>query len=173
MTLKRRKNQEGQAAIEFIVSMLVIFFFLLFMLSLSILLVVSDYVEYATFMAARTYKAGASQIGKQEEHAEIVFNAYVDKIRGIARNFDVRFVRDPSDEQAAGMVVDYDIDMFYLPPIFMGNASPPSTIRLSSEAHLGRDPAFQDCQGFFNNIAGQLFGIDNSNLVEQLADNGC
>lgn len=172
--LEKYRNEKGQAGIEFIVVMVVVFFFLLFMLSLSIALVVSDYIEYATFMAARTYKAGASSPEKQFEHAQIVFDAYVEKIQGVARNFQLEeSAIDPNDPQSFGLVATYDVDLFYLPPIFVTDGVPPSTITLSAEAFLGRDPAFTDCQNFFQNTANSLFGVDRIPLIEQMADNGC
>src|SRR5205085_145667 len=91
--LRRKNNEKGQAAIEFIAIAVVLFFFLLFFLSLSIVLVVSDYIEYATFMAARTYKSGASRQAIQQRNAQIVFNTYFEKIQGIARKPNLDFIR--------------------------------------------------------------------------------
>jgi len=172
--LKRKKrDQKGQAAIEFIVVAVVIFFFLFLFMSLSFALIVSDYLEYATFMAARTYKSGYSTEGFQEFYAEQVFRRYADKVQGIARNFDVQFVQvDPTDEQTAGLVTSYDIDLFYLPPVFVSDGFP-SAIRLTSEAHLGRDPSNTDCLNFFIDF-NQRTGLNApANLISQMADNGC
>ena len=60
----KKLNEKGQSAIEFIVVVVVVFFFLLFYLSFSITLIASEYVDYATFMAARTYKSGNIEIGR-------------------------------------------------------------------------------------------------------------
>ncbi len=182
-TLKRRKNQAGQAAIEFMAVVVVIFFFLLFFLSLSFLIVLSEYVDYATFMAARTYKSGFSKEATQESNAKLVFDKYFEKVQGLVRKPQIRFVRaDPNSEQTAGMVVQYEADLFYMPPIFLmgrgGEASNPR-INLQSEAHLGRDPTFNEVcdpgngDSFFMKFL-QNNGIQNpETIAEQMDDNGC
>lgn len=171
----RRKNQSGQAGIEFVAIMIVIFFFLFFFLSLAITLIISDYLEYATFMAARTYKAYASTPGKQEEHAQLVFDKYFEKVRGIARpGGPLQFLAsDESDNNTQGVIATYNIDLFYLPPIFIPSGVPASTIQLRAEAHLGRDPTFQECQKFFDDFGAKTLGIQNTNLIDQMEDNGC
>ena len=167
------KRREGQAAIEFIVVVVVILFFLLFFLSLSILLTVSDYIEYATFMSARTYKSMFESEEIQERNARTVFDAYTSRIQGIARNFNLEFLPGQDQgNQAAGVRVNYDIDMFYLPPVFMPEGAPTSQITLTSETRLGRDPSYQDCNGYFQRFVGQ-FPIGADRLVRQMDDNGC
>lgn len=170
---KHLKDRKGQAAVEFMMVAVVLFFFLLFFLSLSILLVVSEYIDYATFMAARTYKTGASRETKQRENAKLVFDTYTNKIQGIARNikleFDVR--TDPNSTQTAGLLATYDMDLFYLPPIFSKTRNP-SRISLSAESHLGRDPSFEECQNFFLGFIRRA-GAGFESVAEQMEDNGC
>jgi hypothetical protein len=177
MELKRdRKNERGQAAIEFIVVVVVVFFFLLFYLSLSILLVTSEYIDYATFMAARTYKSGFSSQEYQQQYARQVFDGYTSRVAGIARRFDLQFVdADPNDRQTAGVIATYDMDLFYLPPVFIKSGPlPVSRISLSSEAHLGRDPAYSECVNFFDQFAQRFgLGIEGTTLVRQMDDNAC
>jgi hypothetical protein len=169
----RKKSEKGQAAIEFIAIAVVLFFFLLFFLSISLLLVVSDYVEYATFMAARTYKAGASREAKQRENAQLVFDSYFSKIQGIARRPNLEFIRTEQDNvRTEGILSSYDIDLFYLPPVFVGSTGVPSRIRLNSESHLGRDPSFEECRAFFESF-GSRNGIASEALIEMMEDNGC
>jgi Flp pilus assembly protein TadG len=173
---KNRQNERGQAAIEFIVVVVVIFFFLLFYLSLSLLLVTSEYIDYATFMAARTYKSGFSTKEYQQKYANDIFNSYTSKVQGIARNMQLSFV-DPQngDEQTAGVVSTYQMDIFYLPPVFIKTGPLPiSRINLSSEAHLGRDPSYQDCQNFFQQFSQRFgLGIEGTTLMQQMDDNAC
>lgn len=170
-----RKGQKGQAALEFIVVIIAVFFFLLFYLSLSMLFVVSDYIEYATFMAARTYKSGFSNRDYQEKYARQVFNTYVSKIQGIATNFNLQMIDVPENEQTSGVIASYDIALFYLPPLFVLGGTPiPSRLTLTSEAHLGRDPAFEDCLNYFNTYSQKNgLGIENSQFIQQMDDNGC
>ncbi|MCB0416934.1 MAG: hypothetical protein H6617_07505 [Bdellovibrionaceae bacterium] len=171
---KLLKKQDGQAAIEFITVVVVIFFFLFFMLSLSITLVVSDYIEYATFMSARTLKSMYSTDAVQDRLARQEFFKYAERVQGIARNFSFEIKqKEINDEQTWGVEASYDIDLFYLPPLFTKGGQPPSVIRLTAQAYLGRDPSFERCIQFFRGIAPG-FGIDpNSGLVQQMADNAC
>jgi Flp pilus assembly protein TadG len=173
---KSLKRKEGQSAIEFIVVVVVILFFLLFFMCLSILWVVSDYLEYATFMAARTYKSMFSSREVQERNARTVFNSYAQKVQGLARNFNLEFVPGPTEggEQSAGVIATYTMDLFYLPPLFLPDGLPGSAITLKSETHLGRDAAYEDCIEFYNQF-GQKVGIpiQGTNFVRQMDDNGC
>ena len=173
---KQSKRRDGQSAIEFIVVVVVILFFLLFFMSLSILWVVSDYLEYATFMSARTYKSMFSTRDVQERNARIVFNSYTSKVQGLARNFNLEFVPGPPDggEQSAGVVATYTMDFFYLPPLFLPDGLPGSAITLKTETHLGRDSSIEDCRKFYNQF-GQRVGIpiQGTNFIKQMDDNGC
>jgi len=171
----RLRDQRGQSAIEFIVIVIVVLFFLMFFLSLAILLVVSDYVEYATFMTARTYKSMFASQESQERFSRDVFNAYTQKINGIARNFRLEYVNGPpGDEQSSGVRASYDIDMFYLPPIFIPENIPPSVIRLQTESRLGREPSGNECQQFFLNFSQRFgLGIEGTKILSGMDDNGC
>lgn len=172
--IPERKRQRGQAAIEFLVSVVVIFFFLLFYLSICILMVTSEYMDYATFMAARTYKSAYGSEASQEANARIVFDAYSNNVQGIARNIQLNFSEaNPGDPKSAGVEAYYDIDLFYLPPIFVGADAPPSRIRLTAEAHLGREPGFQDCENFFVNFIRELNIANMDQFVSEMDDNGC
>ncbi len=172
----KRKNAKGQAAIEFVAISVVVFFFLLLLLSLAMLLVLSDYVEFATFMAARTYKSGFSTEARQQANAQLVFNKYFQNVQGLARNPNLQFLQaNANDKQTAGVLASYDVDLFYLPPIFMGNdpqTNAPSVVRLNSEVHLGRDASFQECEDFFTNF-GAKFGVTDPNYTQMMDDNGC
>lgn len=162
---------------EFIAITVVIFFFLLFFLSLSFVLVISDYIDYATFMAARTYKSSFGSPETQLEMAQRVFDTYTEKINTIARNFRLEVVNNEADRrQSAGLKASYDIDIFYLPPLFITEADggpPVSVITLSSETHLGRDPAISEVQQYFNEFSQRTgLGIEGSPFVDNMDDNG-
>lgn len=173
-SLSNNKAQKGQAAIEFLVSVVVIFFFLLFYLSICILMVTSEYMDYATFMAARTYKSAYGSEASQEANARVVFDAYTNNVQGIARNIRLNFTEaNPGDPKSAGVEAYYDIDMFYLPPVFIGADAPPSRIRLTAEAHLGREPGFQDCENFFTSFVRQLNIPNMEQFASEMDDNGC
>lgn len=165
-------GRKGQAAIEFIVVVVVIFFFLFLLFSLAMLFAISSYMDYATFMAARTYKTGAFKESSQFRNAQTVFNSYFDKVSGLARKPSLEIVRtDPTSVRTEGLLASYDVDLFYLPPVFMGSNTPGSVLRLNTEAHLGRDPSFEECQNFFTSFAAK-FGV-SSDYAELMEDNGC
>ncbi len=162
----KKLNQRGQSAIEFIIVTIVVFFFLLFYMSFAITLVASEYVDYATFMSARTFKSGNDTRENQEKDARKVFGQYLDPISSVIRSPQVRF----SD---AGATSSYEVDLFYLPPLFIKNGAPPvSRLSLESEALLGRDPAINDCLNFFSGVANQL-GFGGTFLANVMEDNGC
>jgi hypothetical protein len=172
-----RKNQGGQAAIEFIVVCIAIFFFLLLFLSLSLIFVVSEYIDYATFMAARTYKSGFSSQEYQQRYARDVWNKYMENIQGIVTNTSLTF-HDNTDPdagaQTSGVHSNYTIPLFYLPPVFAKGLKLPSTIDLAAETHLGRDPSFEECESFFNQYNQRYgLGLDGSAILQEMDDNGC
>lgn len=167
------KNNKGQSAVEFIIVSVVFFFFLFFLLSVSILFVVSDYVEYATFMAARTYRSGAFSESRQRQSASDVFNAYVSKVEGIAKNFNIQFSQAQSRFQmTSGVRVTYTMPLFYMPPIFAGNVGP-STTTLTTESYLGRDPSVTECQNFFTQFISSLGLNINTGYANLMDDSGC
>ena len=172
----QKKRESGQAAIEFIVVILVVFFFLLFFLSFGLLMIVSEYMDYATFMAARTFKAGAGDRSNQEANAQIVFEQYAQFVtgNGLARNIQLNFNQEvPGAANIGGVFSSYDLDMFYLPPIFAPNNRFPSRIRLTSEAFLGREPGANECQNFFTQFIQRLSIPNMGRFSEEMDDNGC
>jgi len=173
-------DEKGQSAIEFIVCVVVIFFFLLFFLSLSILLATSDYIDYATFMAARTYKSAYNNDATKYNNAQKVFNSYVSKVQGIAQNVTLSqptsspFVSDPAQQkQTTGLIATYAINLFYLPPLFLFGKQPPSILNLATEAHLGSDPGLEDCANYFSQWTSQMGVQLDPGLLEEMTDNGC
>jgi len=174
-------NRKGQSAVEFTIVVLVVFFFLLFFLSLSFVLILSQYMDYATFMAARTYKSAHGDRAAQEDKARRVFNDYSEMVKGsglVRVVYPLEFVRSEGggrEYSTEGVRSRYELDLFYLPPIFL-NQEVPSRIVLTSESFLGRDPNIDECRGFFANFAAR-FGIQmqggSSDLTSQMEDNGC
>ncbi len=165
-------NQKGQSAIEFITVVVVVFFFLLFYLSFSITLVASEYVDYATFMAARTYKSGHIDVKSQQAAAQRVFKFYMDPLESIIRNPRLRLPSGATN-QTEGVKSNYEVDLFYLPPLFVKGGSP-SRLQLSSETQMGRDPSLKDCQDFFINFGNiNNLGIGETFNTNLMDDNGC
>ncbi|MBI4404918.1 MAG: pilus assembly protein [Deltaproteobacteria bacterium] len=169
------RSRTGQAAIEFIMVVVVVFFFLFFFLSTSIVLVVSNYMDYATFMAARTLKTGYSNPARQMALAESVFRSYVEKIGAIVKGTTLTQISvDPSDLNTAGLEASYRINRYFLPPVYLPGSEYNAILTLQSEAHLGRDPSMEECKNYFKNLTSR-FGISISNELywENMDDNGC
>ncbi len=171
----KKLNEKGQSAIEFIVVVVVVFFFLLFYLSFSITLIASEYVDYATFMAARTYKSGNIDRDSQEEAARRVFNQYIAPLDSVIRSPTITFSPANVPNQTEGVTAQYQVDLFYLPPVFIKDGSaPPSRLTLSSQSLLGRDPSLTDCLSFFQRYSNQMgLNIGNTFLINLMDDNGC
>lgn len=159
--------------IEFIVMVVAVLFFLFFMLSTAMLLTISDFIEYATFMAARTYKAGFSSEARQRENARIVFDSYFKFVQGLARKPNLEFYPDgPNQKHDGGVIASYEMDLFYIPPLFVLGETIKNRVTLNAEAHLGRDPTFEEVRGYFSDFL-QKNGInDPGNLADQMDDNG-
>jgi len=179
---KHIQNRKGQSAVEFIIVCLVVFFFLLFFMSVSFVLILSQYMDYATFMAARTYKAAHGSPQEQREEAERVFLSYANLVRGsglVKRVSNLEFIKvDPQgrQHQSEGVRVQYDLDLFYLPPLFIRGPAPSSGITLTSESFLGRDPNYDECTGFFRRFASELgvqLEFGNADYSARMEDNGC
>jgi hypothetical protein len=168
-------NQKGQSAIEFIMVVVVVFFFLLFYLSFSITLVASEYVEYATFMAARTYRSGNSDINNQQQAAKRVFDQYMAPVSSIIHSPKLNFTPAVPGTRLEGVTSGYEVDLFYLPPLFIRNGKAPvSRLPLQSESLLGRDHNVVDCQNFFINFANRNnLNVGDSVFINFMEDNGC
>ena len=170
-----KRNCQGQVSVEFIFVLITILFFVFFLLSFSMLFIFSDYVEYATFMAARTYKADAGSQTAQEGLANQVFQSYMTKVQGFVTNYSLSFLSGDGDA-TAGLITRYRVPLFYLPPVFIagGSKNIPSTVDLTSETHLGRDPSQQECLNYFQRLL-QAYGISVSgtNFIAGLEDDGC
>lgn len=179
--LKRLKNQKGQSAVEFTVVVVVVFFFLLFFLSLAFVLILSQYVDYATFMAARTYKSAHGDVSAQQRKAQEVFQEYMRPVIGsslVKTMPNLVFTEAiPGDRanRSEGVKATYELNLFYLPPLFVTEGVS-SGITLTSESFLGRDPNYDECNNFFSDFVAR-FGINmrsgNSDLTSRMEDNGC
>jgi hypothetical protein len=168
-------NQKGQSAIEFIMVVVVVFFFLLFYLSFSITLVASEYVDYATFMAARTYRSGNIDKEFQKAAAKKVFEQYMAPVSSIIHSPKFDVTNAATANRLEGVTTGYEVDLFYLPPLFVRNGKAPvSRLPLQSETLLGRDPNLKECLDFFENFANtHNLNVGGTSFINFMEDNGC
>lgn len=181
LAFKKLKDKKGQSAVEFIVVSVIVFFFLLFFLSLAFTLVLSQYMDYATFMAARTYKAAHSSPQNQRERARRVFLDYFEPVKAnalVKSVSELQFITaEPGgrEHQSEGVRVTYEVNLFYLPPLFAKDQIS-STLTLTSESFLGRDPTNEECKNFFSDFANRI-GVNlrsgGGDLTSRMEDNGC
>ncbi len=183
------KHEEGQATVEFALTLILLMAFTLFFLQLSLVFAVGNYVHYATFMAARAYLSSGSSDTDQVTRAENVIRAMLKKSAG---NSTDRFpsiaigtggdtvggingllvgpgaqwappTRDSSWMQ--GVRYTFRSRLFMIPlggtPSTNGSSSSSvNSVTLTSESWLGHEPSYQDCQAYMGSVKG-------------IFDNGC
>jgi hypothetical protein len=192
LELRAKKRAAGQTMVEFMISVIVIAFFLFLMLSLAILLVTSEYMEYAAFMAARTYRTGYSTEQSQRQRADLVARQYIANVLNLVSNGNAdvqvldgdnpgapRLDNAVSDKGGlAGVQIRWRMPLFYLPPIFAGTFIDPN-IDLVSESYYGRDPSAEEAcdpdRGYFRRFLQgvPLRNADPGAVASQMEDNGC
>lgn len=189
--MKRRlraiQNQSGQSTIEFILTLFLVFGIIIFFVQLAFTMAIGNYIQYATFMAARTYMAGGTSIDDQEDRTREVLIKMVKAseaasgidrwpmIEGIDGNSDVsgadigkglQFREREIDELSWQVGVRY---RFRSPLVLMklGSAAGASTDRransltLTSESWLGRHTSYQECVSFMDSNIGGTLVVDN------------
>jgi hypothetical protein len=77
MEKKPKNRNQGQALMEFVLGLMVVFSFFFFFIRMSALFAVANYIHYATFMAARAYSSGSDTVDAREERAKEVLDATV------------------------------------------------------------------------------------------------
>jgi len=193
LRIRSKKSAAGQTMVEFLISVIVIMFFLFLMLSLAILMVTSEYLEYAAFMAARTYRTGYSTAASQKQRADLVARQYVANVGNLLSGVPNIEVIDgnetgvpnlanvgPKGAGIAGVRISYRMPLFYLPPVFAGSFADPN-ISLVTESFYGRDPSADEACGgddsffrrFLQRVAPNLNGTNPALVAGQMEDNGC
>ena len=77
MEKKVQNRIQGQALMEFVLGLMVIFSFFFFFIRMSALFAVSNFIHYATFMSARAYSSGSVDSDTREERAREVLDSTV------------------------------------------------------------------------------------------------
>jgi len=172
--VSRISNNSGQSTVEFVLSFVLFFSFVLFYFQLCMVFAFGNFVHYATFMSARAYLAASSDRFDQRDRAREVLvsmvkksvgQAGVDKFPSIARGFGQGdpggFQVDPPsqyeerDRALSWMQGDrytFKSNLFMSPLAGLGKAGTTSndslnSLTLTSESWLGREPADDECRG--------------------------
>ncbi len=188
MRMRRRKlGQEGQTTIEFALTFMLFFVFIMFYIRLSLVMAFGNLVHYATFMAARAYYAagpGSDDSDQRARARNIIVQllkkgpgqAGVDKFPSIANGIgggdpggfeagspgNAQF--DPKNRAFSWQEgVRYTFkSRFFMTPL---GSAVSSTIVLTSESWLGREPNEGECIGALSQFATQS--------GPPVIDNGC
>ena len=70
-------NEKGQAVIEFLLGLMIVISFFFFYIRMSAVFAISNYIHYATFMAARTLSSSAGSQDTQQSSAQAVMQQMV------------------------------------------------------------------------------------------------
>lgn len=79
-----RSRSQGQSTVEFVLSMILFMGFLFFFMKLSYFLAYGNLVQYATFLAARSYQASGPNRQDQEDRARVTLIRLLKKSEGEA-----------------------------------------------------------------------------------------
>ena len=171
------KNNGGQAVIEFILGLLIVISFFFFYVRLSAVFAISNYIQYATFMSARTLASSAKDQMVQEENAKQVLQSMVSgKFKGLiqAKSGDGMFVGDgnyftslgPIEEWNHGASYQFSAKLSFYP--FSANDQA-VMLDLTSESWMPRERSEDECQKAKARIEA-MTGVQN---VKVEWDNGC
>lgn len=183
MRRQSKKSESGQSTVEFALTMILVSGFMFLFFQLSMVMGMSSYVQYATFMSARAYLAAGPDREDQRTRARTVIqqmlkasgNAAQDRLPSIIKgdggndgtvtglNFDddnYKPVRDYSWLQ--GIRYSFKGRVF-LSPIGRGGTTKANlpTLSLTSESYLGREATTEECRSEMKSRGDGIY------------DNGC
>jgi hypothetical protein len=157
MEKKENFRNEGQALIEFVLGLMVIFSFFFFFVRMSAIFAVANYIHYATFMSARAYSSGAGKIDDAEEAARRVLDASVTgKFKSILSAGEPEigpgaiYEESPSkDFWNQGVVFPFKAKLTLHPFTPKGQAI---EMDLASESWMPSNPTREECRNFQSKI---------------------
>ncbi|MGE4107015.1 MAG: hypothetical protein AB7F66_07340 [Bacteriovoracia bacterium] len=190
----RKLGRSGQSVLEFILTLSIMFFFVLFFLQLALMFAAGNYVHYATFMAARAYLSATGSPSQQFENANAVLKQMlkkdgstldrwpglvkgqnvgagaregVEEVTGAEVGFGKQGVTDKKNRALSwqdGVRYTFRGRLIRIP---LGGTTA-SAIELTSESWLGREPSFDECDQFLDALRGA-----DGDSVGAIFDNGC
>ena len=168
----KKKSNEGQATVEFALTMVLLFAFILFYVQLSLIFAWGNYVHYATFMSARAFLSAGPSMQEQKSRAQDVIIQMLkengapgqDKLKIVAKgeggNSEVLGLSIVSSWMN-GVRYTFKSRLFLIPFAGAGKGKDSAnSLTLTSESWLGREPTYEECQ----KDMGKMKGI---------WDNGC
>ena len=163
-----KKNESGQATIEFVLASIFLFGFILFFLQLSLAFAVGNYIHYATFMAARAYLAGGPNQEDQIARGTAVMNQMLKRgnrdrfgfaaqgVEGPDTWFKAEENYEPSSSWQRGVRYKFRSRVLLVPLAGSprrgagGNSgngpAGRNEVELTSESWLGREPTTSECE---------------------------
>lgn len=176
-TGKIRNTDEGQAVIEFVLGLLVVISFFFFYVRLSAVFAISNYIQYATFMSARTLASSASDQGVQEENAKQVLESMVQgKFKGLIKpkSGDSMMVGSGSYYNTLGAIEEWNHGASYsftakLSFYPFSSQGQSMLMDLTSESWMPRERSEAECRAAQGKIEGMI-GLPNMKVEW---DNGC
>jgi hypothetical protein len=177
-------SEDGQATVEFCMTLIMLFGFVLFYIQLSLVFAFGNYAHYATFMSARAYLSSGPDQEDQKERARSVITRMLKRSEALAGEDKFPFIaKGIGGGSPAGFMVDapdqYNADdknfswlegvrytfrsrVMMIP--FAGRSSKGDSVNsvtFTSESWLGREPTYIECQS------------DIKNRNQGIFDNGC
>jgi hypothetical protein len=172
-SLSIRQTESGQALLEFVLMLTLTLGFVFFFLQLSFLFAWGSFVQYSTYMSARSYLAAGRDQDEQRERAASVIRRMLkqgivsssDRFPGFARGVgggeltgvqigpgSLNAGGDSTQSWMDGVRYTFRSSLFLLP---LGGARV-NGVTLTSEAWLGREPSYEECTreldgSFFDN----------------------
>ena len=170
-------KNEGQAVIEFVLGLLVVITFFFFYVRLSAVFAISNYIQYATFMSARSLASSANAKDVQEETAKSVLESMVkgkfkslittkgdDAIKvGAGSYFDSL---GPIEEWNHGASYHFTAKLSFYP---FSSKNQSLLLDLTSESWMPRERSEEECLRAKSKIEADI-GVPN---VKVEWDNGC
>lgn len=186
----RDASQLGQSTVEFVLTLILFVGFLFFFMRLSYFLAYGNLVQYATFLAARSYQAAGPDPDDQVQRARLVVIRLLKKSEGetgterfptIAQGVGAGDVAgavigpgtgyNPTDDANSwlqGVRYTFRSRLF----VSLLGSSPQSTapapqgevpgsVSLTSESWLGREPTESECQAEMGGLNGARGVLDN------------
>ena len=173
MEKKVQNRIQGQALMEFVLGLMVVFSFFFFFIRMSALFAIANYIHYATFMAARAYSSGSDL---PEERAKEVLDATVSgKFKSLISTKDQPLigggpyfqVDSKMDFWNQGVSFPFKAKLTMHPFTPKGQAI---EMDLVSESWMPSNPTQAECSQLRSSMASKVVGVTNV-VVEW--DNGC